>query len=137
MLSEERIRKMIRLSDFESGQGGTDLKRTHYKKADYVRLQLLKTAVAVFVACVLVVVLIAIYQLEYWMQHMFDLPYSQILLWSTMVLTVCEVIALIVSARIASRQYDESKLRIKEYDATLRELLELYEDEDGQEETVV
>lgn len=69
MLKEEKIRKMIRLSDYENGQGSTDLKRTHYTKADYIRLQLLKTAVAVATAGFLVFLLVAMCHLDYWMVH--------------------------------------------------------------------
>ena len=55
MLSEERIRKMIRLADYEKGIGSSDLKRTHYWRMDYVRMQILKTILAVFVAFVVAV----------------------------------------------------------------------------------
>ena len=57
MLSEERIRKMIRLADYEKGIGSSDLKRTHYWRMDYVRMQILKTILAVFVAFVLGILL--------------------------------------------------------------------------------
>lgn len=137
MLSEERIRKMIRLSEFETGQGGTDLKRLHYKKMDYVRVQLLKTGIYVAIACLLTVVLVVMYRMEYWVKNLFELPYRQMFIWFGVGFILCEIIALIVTGRIASIKYEESKLRVKEYDVTLRELLELYEDEEGQEETIV
>ena len=62
MLSEERIRKMIRLADYEKGIGSSDLKRTHYWRMDYVRMQILKTILAVFVAFVLGILLSVLYQ---------------------------------------------------------------------------
>ena len=61
MLSEERIRKMIRLADYEKGIGSSDLKRTHYWRMDYVRMQILKTILAVFVAFVLGILLSVIF----------------------------------------------------------------------------
>ena len=62
MLSEEKIKKMIRLSDYENGQGSTDLKRTGYLKMDYIRLKVLGTFVSVTVAAFLVIVLIVMYR---------------------------------------------------------------------------
>ena len=134
MLSEDRIRKMIRLSDYEKGLGGTDLKRTRYWKMDYVRLQILKTFLAVLVSVMLIFVLIALYNLEYVMQHVLELPYREILLYGAIVFVLAEVIAVVVTVKLATREYDESKSRVKEYYVTLRELEGLYEEEEGQEE---
>ena len=134
MLSEDRIRKMIRLSDYEKGLGGTDVKRTRYWKMDYVRLQILKTFLAVLVSVMLIFVLIALYNLEYVMQHVLELPYREILLYGGLGLVLAEATAIVVTIRLAGREYEESKSRVKEYYTTLRELETLYEEEEGQEE---
>ena len=111
MLSEERIRKMIRLADYEKGIGSSDLKRTHYWRMDYVRMQILKTILAVFV------------------------PYRTILIYGGIVFVAVEILFVIFTVRIAGRAYDESRARVKEYYVTLMELEELYEKE-GEEETL-
>ena len=134
MLSEDRIRKMIRLSDYEKGLGSTDLKRTHYWKMDYVRLQVLKTFLAVLVSFVLILLLIALHNLEYVQQHVLELPYKSILIYGGSCFIVTEVISVIVTVKLAGKGYEESKSRVKEYHATLRELEDLYEEEEGQEE---
>ena len=128
MLSEERIRKMIRLADYEKGIGSSDLKRTHYWRMDYVRMQILKTILAVFVAFVLGILLSVLYHMDYVMQHVWELPYRTILIYGGIVFVVFTV-------RIAGRAYDESRARVKEYYVTLMELEELYEKE-GEEETL-
>lgn len=137
MLSETKIRKMIRLSDYENGLGSTDLKRTHYKKSDYIRLQLLKTTVAVAVACFLILILVGICRMDYIMIHMFEIPFREVVILGSLGLIVLEIPALIVTGHMANRQYEESKLRVKEYDATLQELLASYEEEEGQEESAL
>lgn len=134
LLSEERIRKMIRLSDYEKGLGSTDLKRTHFWKMDYVRLQVLKTFLCVIVSVLLVFLLIVLYNLEYVLQHVLELPYREILLYGGSALFVTEIVAVLVTVRIAGKEYEESKSRVKEYYKTLRELEGLYEEEEGQEE---
>lgn len=134
LLSEERIRKMIRLSDYEKGFGSTDLRRTHYWKMDYVRLQVLKTLLAVLVSMVLILLLIALCNLEYVMQHVLELPYWEILVYGGSAFLIAEIAAVIVTVKIAGKEYEESKSRVKEYYKTLRELEGLYEEEEGQEE---
>ena len=53
MLNEEKIRKMIRLSEYEQGVGKRDLARVSLLKMDYVRLSVLKTLVSVIISAVL------------------------------------------------------------------------------------
>lgn len=135
MLSEERIRKMIRLADYEKGIGNSDLKRTHYWRMDYVRMQILKTILAVFVAFVLGILLSVLYHMDYVMQHVWELPYRTILIYGGIVFVAVEILFVIFTVRIAGRAYDESRARVKEYYVTLMELEELYEKE-GEEETL-
>lgn len=137
MLSEKKIRKMLRLSEYENGLGSTDLKRTHYKKVDYIRLQLLKTAVSIVVAALLILFLVALCRMDYVMIHLFELPFHKIAVLGGLGVILTGIPALLVTGHIAGRQYDESKLRVKEYDATLQELLALYEEEEGQEENAL
>lgn len=136
MLSEEKIRKMIRLSDYENGLGSTDLRRTRYNKTDYIRLQLLKTTVAIIIAAFLILLLIGICQIDYVMTHLFTLPFREISILGALGVLLAEIPALFVTGRMANRQYEESKMREKEYHATLEKLLALYEEE-GQEESVL
>lgn len=135
MLSEERIRKMIRLADYEKGIGSSDLKRTHYWRMDYVRMQILKTILAVFVAFVLGVFLCVLYHMDYVMQHVWELPYREILICGGVIFAVTEIVFVFFTVRIARREYDESRARVKEYYVTLMELEDIYEKE-GEEETL-
>lgn len=135
MLSEEKIKKMIRLSDYENGQGSTDLRRTKYRKTDYVRLQIIKTFLSVILSVILILALIVMYHLEYVLRNALMLPYRAYIAYGGAVFLLIELLAIIVTCRVSARQYDESKIRVKEYYVTLHDLLELYEkEEQGQEE---
>lgn len=135
MLSEEKIKKMIRLSDYENGQGSTDLRRTRFMKMDYVRFQILKTFLSVIFATILILALIVLYHLEFVMQNALTLPYRIYILYGGMGLILVETIAIAVTCKMASRQYDEARNRVKEYYVTLHELIDLYEkEEQGQED---
>lgn len=137
MLSTERIKKMIRLSDYENGLGSTDLSRVHYDKADYIRLQALHTAGAVLTSYVLVVVLVAMYYLDDLLYQTISVSWGIVLPFALTAAVGILVFAVVVSCVRASAAYDESKLRSEEYYATLQELMQLYEkEEQGQEEEV-
>lgn len=135
MLSEEKIKKMIRLSEYETGQGSMDLRRMRYVKMDYVRLHILKTVAAVFVAFLLILALLVLYHREYIMQNAFSLPVKEVILWGGGGFVLICVLSVLATCRTAIRDYDESHIRAKEYDATLQELMRLYEEEEKQEDT--
>lgn len=63
----------------------------------------------------------------------FEIPFRRIIIPAGAGLVVTEVVALIVTGRMAKRHYEEAALRVKEYDATLQELLALYEEEEQEE----
>ncbi|MCH5252470.1 MAG: hypothetical protein J1F22_05800 [Lachnospiraceae bacterium] len=138
MLSEEKIKKMIRLSDYENGQGSIDLERTKFMKMDYVRFQVIKTILSVAVSGVLVLCLVILYHLEYVMTNALVLPYHTYALVGGSALLAAEAVAIFITCRFASRKYEESKIRVKEYFVTLHDLLDLYEkEEQGQEDNAL
>ena len=61
MVSEQKVRMMIRLAEYESHEGKQDFARTKYYKMDYIRLQILKTLVCVTCAVVLIAVIAGLY----------------------------------------------------------------------------
>jgi hypothetical protein len=130
MLSEEKIKKMIRLSDYETGQGRIDLKRVRYLKMDYVRLQVLKTIVSVLLAFLLILGIITIYNIDYVLQNALALPLHAVALYGGAGVVMVCIVSIIVTCRMASRGYEESRVRAEEYESTLRELMEIYVKED-------
>lgn len=135
MLSEEKIKKMIRLSEYETGQGSMDLRRMRYMKMDYVRMHILKTVAAVFLAYLLILALLVLYNREYILQNALSLPIRGLVLWSATGFVLVCALSVFATCKIAIRDYDESHVRAKEYYVTLQELLELYEEEEKQEDT--
>lgn len=130
MLSEEKIKKMIRLSDYEKGQGAVDLKRVSYSKMDYVRLQILKTVFADFAVVVIVLLLIAVYRIDYLLQNALTISFGKIGLYSSIAFLAICLAGVLLICRYASKEYEESAVRAKEYYKTLKELLDLYEQEE-------
>ena len=131
MLNEEKIRKMIRLSEYEQGVGKRDLARVSLLKMDYVRLSVLKTLVSV-----LFLGLLTVYHMEYILKNALSLPYMQLALWGGISFGVVVLVSILVTLKMASRQYEESALRAREYYETLEELKKLNEEEQGQEDDI-
>ena len=135
MLSEEKLKKMIRLAEYEQGIGSTDLKRVSYIKADYVRIRLLKSIVSVVVAAFLTVGLIAVLKMEYILRNALSLPFGKIALVVGGAFFIFLIVTGVISCYMSAKAYDESELRAREYFKTLQELSDLYENEEqGQEE---
>lgn len=130
MLSEEKIRLMIRLANYETGQGRKDLSRTEYYKGDYIRLQVLKTIVSVTVAVVLMLFLAAFYKAEYLMFHVVSLDYLRIGSVIVLIYLLLIFVFVAITIHISSAQYDESKKRVKIYYDALNDLIHYYDEEE-------
>ena len=139
VLSEERIKKMIRLSDYEAGWGEQDLRRARYSEQDYVALQVLRTIAGMIAASILVLGMVIVYYIDqipfksYVSEGFFTL--NRLLVIAGILagwLIVMGVAAYVTSER-SHREYAESMLRVNEYELTLNELLRLYEAEDKEE----
>lgn len=130
MLSEKKIRLMIRLSNYESGQGKKDKYRTEYYKGDYIRYQVLKTVVAVTVAMLLLLGLAALYKADYLLTNIVSLNYIRIGTFSVLFYLLLVFIFVAITIHISAIQYEESKQRIKIYYDTLNDLLQYYDEEE-------
>ncbi len=130
MLKEEKIRLMIRLADYEQNQGKLDLERTRYYKMDYVRLQILKTLVSVTGAVFLVVLLVGMYHIEYIITNALSLNYAEMGKFCFVIYVLLLFLFSAITVSVASVQYEMSKKRVKDYYATLQELLDYYEKEE-------
>lgn len=130
MLSEKKIKLMVRLSDYEQNQGKIDLERTKYFKLDYIRLQILKTVVSVTAAVFLVIMLIGMYYMEYIITNALELDYAGMAKYFLVIYILLLCLFSFVTVSVSSIQYETSKNRVKEYYSTLQELIAYYEEEE-------
>ncbi len=130
MLSEKKIKLMIRLSDYEQNIGKTDLEKTKYYKLDYIRIQILKTLVSVTVAVFLIVLLIGMYHMEYIITNALLLDYASIAKYFLVIYLLLLCLFSFVTVSVSSLQYEASKNRVKEYYSSLQELIDYYNKEE-------
>ena len=139
MLSEERIKKMIRLSDYEAGWGEVDLRRARYRRQDYVHLQVLRTVAGMIAASILILGMVIVYYIDripwktYVSEGFFTWNRLLVIAGVLAVWLILLGIAVFVTGERSRKEYDESMLRVNEYEQTLEDLLRLYEAEDKEE----
>ena len=139
MLSEERIKKMIRLSDYEAGMGELDLRRTRYRRRDYVRLQVLRAVAGMVAASILILGMVMLYFIDriplklYVSEGFFTWDRTLEIAGGVVVWLILLGILCSFTKKRSKREYDEAAARVYEYDLTLDELLRLYEDEKKEE----
>jgi hypothetical protein len=131
MLNERKIRLMTKLAIYEKKDGKEDLKLAKYYKGDYARLQAWKTGIAVTIAYVLLLVVAAVYKLEYFLDNAFIIDFKElgmkVLGIYVIVLTVYVVIAMLGY----SLKYAASRKKLAKYFRMLRKLNHFYLVEDG------
>lgn len=130
MLSEKKLKLMIRLSDYEQNEGKRDLKRTRYYKLDYIRMQILKTLVSVTVAVALALMLVGLYHMEYIITNALELDYAGMARYFLVIYILLLCLFSLVTVSVSSIQYEASKGRVKDYYSTLQELIEYYDGEE-------
>ena len=130
MLSEKKIKLMIRLSDYEQNQGRIDLERTKYFKLDYIRHEILKTLVSVTGAVFLVLLMAGMYHMEYIITNALEIDYAGMARYFLVIYFLLLCLFSLVTVSISSVRYKVSKNRVKEYYSTLQELISFYEEEE-------
>lgn len=133
MLSEKKLKLMIRLSDYEQNEGKKDLERTRYYKIDYIRMQILKTLVSVTVAVFLVLMLVGMYYMEYIITNALELDYAGMARYFLVIYILLLCLFSFVTVSVSSIRYETSKSRVKGYYSTLQELIEYYDREEKEE----
>ncbi len=132
MLSKKKIKIMFRMADYERGKGKQDLNIIKFYKNDYVRLNMIKSLICVTFAYLLIVGLVAMYNIGYIIESTFDLPYRSIVIWIAGIYIALLVIYAFISLVVYAFKYDKARKRVKQYFRYLKYLQKNYQsDEDG------
>lgn len=134
MLSKKKIKVMFRLAVYENGKGKRDLKNTRYYKNDYVRLNILKSIISMTIGYILILSLIAMYNLEYIITNAVSLPYKTIAFMVAGVYILLIMLYIFITILVYSIRYDASKKGVQKYFKYLKYLNKNYSDEDETDE---
>jgi len=126
MLNFKKIRLMTKLAVYEKKDGKEDIYLSKYYKADYVRLQVLKSIITATIGYGLIIALIVFYRMEYLIKNAVTLDYkllgTYVLGFHIMTITVFGLGALI----LYSMKYDASRKKLSRYFRLLKRLEKVY-----------
>ena len=134
MLSKKKIKIMFQLALYEKGKGKQDLKNVHYYKNDYVRLNILKSIICMSIGYIIILVMIAMYNLEYLIKNAVNLPYKSISLTAMGVYALLLALYILITVLIYSFRYDNSRKKVQRYFKYLKYLNKYYQGDDLSEE---
>ena len=133
MISEEKVKIMTSLAQYEKKEGTGDLRINRYSCGDYVRMETMKVGVALVVALLLLTGIIVIFHMEDVISMMrkgtIAVPAIMILICFGIIF-FCYVKS---ARRRAEKRYNEAMVRIKAYERQLEKLLEVYEEEEKED----
>lgn len=131
MLNNRKVRLMTQLAIYEKRQGKEDIKLSKYFKSDYARLNVLKTAIMVTIAYVLVVALVLLYKFEYLLDNVLTLDYAS--MGKSILGFYIGVMAVYLIATMLgySLSYTRSHKKLGKYFRMLRKLKDIYNEEDS------
>jgi len=129
MLNNEKIRVMTKLALYEQKEGKEHIKMSKYYKTDYVRFEVLKTAVNITIGYALILLMIGIYKAEYIISKAVTLNFvriGQYILGFYIIIMTIYVISSIIGY---SLKYDISRKSLGKYYKVLKRLLNICEEE--------
>lgn len=131
MLNNRKIRLMTQLAIYENNEGKDDFKLARYYKSDYARLNVLKTAITITIAYLVLVGMVILYRLQYILDNILTIDYKSFG-WTILggYLGVLSFY-LIVTLLGFSIRYNLSHKKLGKYYRMLGKLKEIYREEDS------
>lgn len=131
MLNIRKTRLMTKLALYETGEGKKDIKLSKYYKSDYVRLQILKSILAVTFGYLLILALIVMYKSEYLIKYAVSLDYKAILTTTVVVYIVLLTVYVVGTLIGYSIKYDLSRGQLAKYFRIMKVIQKIYKEEDS------
>lgn len=130
MLNNNKIKIMSKLAIYEKGKGKEDIRASYYYKADYIRLNLLKTIVSTTCGFLLIVILALLYNAETFINEAMNINYQKMGGQILLVYIGLVAIYILCSFFIATNKYQKSRKNLSKYNKSLNELKEIYSREE-------
>ena len=133
MISEEKVKIMAEMARYEKNHGKEDFRIYKYTKKDYVRLEKIRTSIALLISFLIMTGLLCIIQLD---TVIMKLREGKVILSAAVIIGIYVVIFFIYlhfTKKRASKQYDEVRARMLIYDKHLEELENLYKEKENED----
>ena len=133
MLDNKKIKLMTKLAIYEKNEGKEDIRLSKYYKMDFLRYEVIKSAVSVTIAYLFILLIVAFYKSEYLIQNAVKLDYKAIgskVLGIYIILMTVYLFSTIVGN---SFRFDSSRKRLFKYRKNLKRLRQYYRDEENEQ----
>lgn len=133
MISEEKVKIMAEMARYEKNHGKEDFRIYKYTKKDYIRLEKIKTSIAMIFSFLIMTGLLCITQLDIVIMKLRD---GKVIGSAAMIIGIYIVIFgiyLHFTKKQASRKYNEVRTRMKIYDKHLEELEIFYKEKENED----
>ncbi len=128
MVNEEKTRIMIKIAQYESQLGAKVINEGGYYKKDYVRMHTLSVVLNISIAYILVLALIALYNMDYIFLNFVTINYSKLFIEIFMPYISIIIICMLVSNIYFIGRYKSRREEIKKYYTELKRLEQYYTD---------
>lgn len=129
MLNNRKVRLMTQLAMYEKNEGREDLKLSKYYKADYARFNVLKTAVVVTIAYLVIVGMVLLYRMQYILDNILTVDYKA-MGWTILGVYIGVMSFYIIVTLLGySLRYKASHKKLGKYYKMLGRLKTMYDEE--------
>lgn len=132
MLNNRKVRLMTRLAMYEQNEGKEDVRISKYFRTDYVRLNVLKTIVAVTFGYLLILLLLVVYHSEYLIREAVTLDYRGMISRYVGIYIIILAVYGALGMIGYMLKYRASRKKLAKYFRMLRRLRSLYREADGE-----
>lgn len=132
MLNNRKVRLMTRLAMYEQKEGKEDIRISKYFRTDYVRLQVLKSIVALTLGYMLILLILVIYHSEYLIRNAVVLDYRGMIMRYAGIYVIILVVYCAMVMIGYMIKYRASRKKLAKYFRMLRRLRSIYREEDGE-----
>lgn len=130
MVNEERLRHMIKLSQFDANDGKQCKPMTQYARKDYVSLQTLISFVTGTISYALVFGLWALYTIDGLFERINKMEIREAAMFLVLSYLVFMVVYLGVTYIVFNLKYTAGRGKVKKYYASLKKVNQMYEREE-------
>ena len=129
MLNNEKIRLMTRMASFDEVEGKKDIAVNGYFRGDYICFQVVKSAIYGTIAFGVILALYMLYNLESFLSDFYKMDLMAFAKdWLTRYIVVL-LVYLVISYFVYAMRFTRSKRRIRAYQQQLKQLHQIYEEE--------
>lgn len=132
MINNRKVRLMTRLAIYEENEGKEDVRLSKYYGTDYIRLNVLRSVVALTVGYLLLLLVIVVYHSEYLIREAVTLNYRDIIVryaGGYILLLTVYCAACMIGYWV---KYRNSRKKLSKYFRMLRRLRSIYREESGE-----